>query len=231
MSEDEMEVARLVGAARSDLPQPDAIRALRARVDAARTTPSGAPKLVIVGGAGVVLVGALVIGVLAGREWLESNERSSVEPSAPPSRTETASDPPAQPALAPPVDLAEVPVEEEPARRVRSQERATGDAPRRERPAEEAVVAPALPSEIDLVTRARRELGSSPRAALATLAEHRTHYPRGMLAEERDALEVHALARLGRPTAARARAFMARYPRSVHRERVLQVLEAEGETE
>ncbi len=54
-------------------------------------------------------------------------------------------------------------------------------------------------------------------SALDALAEHARRFPRGEMAEEREALAVQALARAGRTEEARARAarFDARYPRSV----------------
>jgi hypothetical protein len=54
-------------------------------------------------------------------------------------------------------------------------------------------------------------------AGLAALQRHQKDFPRGQLAEERDALRVMALAQLGRSTEAReaARAFSRRHPGSV----------------
>jgi outer membrane protein assembly factor BamD (BamD/ComL family) len=54
-------------------------------------------------------------------------------------------------------------------------------------------------------------------AALAPLAEHARRFPSGRLVEEREALRVQALAKLGRVAEARqvAQAFRARFPRSV----------------
>lgn len=55
-----------------------------------------------------------------------------------------------------------------------------------------------------------------PEQVLAVVAQHRRQFPRGRLAEERDALAIRALISLGRTTEARqrARAFRTAYPNS-----------------
>jgi outer membrane protein assembly factor BamD (BamD/ComL family) len=55
--------------------------------------------------------------------------------------------------------------------------------------------------------------------ALAELRRHGARFPTGVLAEEREALTVRALAALGntREADARARAFVAKYPESIMR--------------
>lgn len=82
------------------------------------------------------------------------------------------------------------------------------------------------PSELSLVHTAQQLIGHHPRRALEALDQHRTLYPRGTFAEERDALQLDALARLGwREALAQAGdAFLKRYPTSLHRERVEQLL-------
>jgi hypothetical protein len=73
-----------------------------------------------------------------------------------------------------------------------------------------------------LAAVARNDLDS----ALAMLQQDVAHHPRGALAEERDAIHVDILLRLARAAEARAhaRAFLARYPSSVHREAVARAL-------
>lgn len=113
-------------------------------------------------------------------------------------------------------------------------------APEAERPIEEAVVAPlsepaveeavvpheaaaepepdSLAAEMSLVSRAQTALQRGlPASALSALDEHARRFPRGELAEEREALAVQALARGGRmeEAARRAERFDARYPHSV----------------
>lgn len=78
----------------------------------------------------------------------------------------------------------------------------------------------ALAEERRLLESARGELTrGQPMRALDWLAQHRERFPSGRLSEERDALEIRALAAEGRSGAARALAdaFRTRYPRSVLR--------------
>lgn len=75
-----------------------------------------------------------------------------------------------------------------------------------------------LGDEMALVARAQTALHRGLyESALSALDEHARRFPRGDLAEEREALAVQALARAGRDDEASARAsrFEARYPRSV----------------
>lgn len=71
--------------------------------------------------------------------------------------------------------------------------------------------------EAGLLEPARRSIGSGNyAAALAALARHQREYPRGQLAQEREALRVRALWGMGQKPAAEsaAAAFRKRYPRS-----------------
>jgi hypothetical protein len=81
----------------------------------------------------------------------------------------------------------------------------------------------APPSELSLLGEAQSLLQRDPARALETTDEHRRSYPRGAYSEEREALAIDALRRLGRhgEAAARARAFLQSYPSSPHRERIL----------
>lgn len=75
-----------------------------------------------------------------------------------------------------------------------------------------------LSEEATLLERAQRALAArEPGVALETLAEHERRFPRGALAEEREAAKVLALCALGRVNEARAlaRAFVNASPRSV----------------
>jgi hypothetical protein len=89
-------------------------------------------------------------------------------------------------------------------------------------PASTAVTSQAVPPELTLLSRAQRLLAQDPRAALEVTDEHARSYPGGAFAEEREALAIDALRRLGRrqELQARARAFLQRYPTSPHRERI-----------
>lgn len=76
----------------------------------------------------------------------------------------------------------------------------------------------ALSKELALLAEARKALiAGDSAAALVAVRRHGEVYPRGQLAEERDALHVQALAASGQKTAAEglARRFEARYPGSM----------------
>ena len=76
--------------------------------------------------------------------------------------------------------------------------------------------------ESQLLQRAQGALTGDPARALALTDQHRRSFPTGALREEREAIAIQALRRLGREPEARARAarFETRYPNSVHRSRV-----------
>lgn len=80
--------------------------------------------------------------------------------------------------------------------------------------------------EPKLIERARKALGSEPRRALALAQEHQRRFPGGALSVERDVIALEALARSGQTAEAkrRARAFEAKYPKSIHLPRVRALL-------
>jgi hypothetical protein len=80
----------------------------------------------------------------------------------------------------------------------------------------------ARPQEAALLERAQSALATRPARALALTREHRRLFADGALVEEREAIAVEALRRLGREQEAsqRAAVFAAQYPNSVHRSRV-----------
>lgn len=85
-----------------------------------------------------------------------------------------------------------------------------------------------LGDELEMLEAAKRDMPANPTAALATLAEHRTRYASGLLAAERNLMELDALRRVGRVREARelARAWLERDPRGLHAERVRRILNA-----
>jgi hypothetical protein len=87
--------------------------------------------------------------------------------------------------------------------------------------------APGLAEEMRATAAARDALERRPAEALRLVRAARRDFPRGVFAEERDALEVLALAALGRHTDADARgaAFLARYPRGPFSERIRRALQ------
>ena len=76
--------------------------------------------------------------------------------------------------------------------------------------------------ESALLQRAQSALADDPARALTLTNQHRRSFPSGALSEEREAIAIQALRRLGREPEARARAarFETKYPNSVHRSRV-----------
>lgn len=88
----------------------------------------------------------------------------------------------------------------------------------------------ALLDEQRLLARARAALADGQSTqALAYLQRHAVMYPRGKLGEEREAMAVRVLVRLGRLSQARerARAFLVKYPQSIQRPVVEGTLRAE----
>ncbi len=81
-------------------------------------------------------------------------------------------------------------------------------------------------AEVSLVSRAQTAARTSPAEALRLCEEHARRYPRGSLAQEREALAIEALVGLARREDAKARAtrFKAAFPSSGH----LRKLEAMG---
>jgi hypothetical protein len=84
----------------------------------------------------------------------------------------------------------------------------------------------AADEEVVLLTRAQYALASNPERALALLEFHRRSHPRGAFAEEREALRLEVLHRLGRVAELRqgAREFFRHYPASPQRARIEQQL-------
>lgn len=123
---------------------------------------------------------------------------------------------PAPPVVAPTVvapPVVERPQPSEPASKPPASHKPTSPTPR----------APAGSNEVDLLRRAQAVLATQPARALALTSEHQRRFRGGALAEEREALAIEALRRLGRTQEAQRRAaqFQRRYPQSVHASRVL----------
>ena len=83
-----------------------------------------------------------------------------------------------------------------------------------------------VPSEVELLRRARTSLAARPREAFALTQQHREHYPRGVFAQERDALAIEALLRAGDTETARnlAKSFVSAHPSSPHAHRFRETL-------
>lgn len=83
-----------------------------------------------------------------------------------------------------------------------------------------------LADELPILEDARRLLARSPETALERLRAHRERYPFGVLASERDIMELDALRRTGRVQDARdrAHAWLEREPNGIHAARLRSLL-------
>lgn len=88
---------------------------------------------------------------------------------------------------------------------------------------------PSLEDEARLLKHAQAELVTAPERALQLTQEHARRFRRGVLTQEREALAIEALARLGRQSEARRRLqqFTRDYPGSPHARRVAESLTPE----
>jgi hypothetical protein len=79
-----------------------------------------------------------------------------------------------------------------------------------------------LRSEAELLQSARARLGAAPNEALRQTRVHAARFPASVLGEERSALEIEALLRLGRSAEAESALgrFEAEHPRSPYRRRL-----------
>jgi hypothetical protein len=210
------ELEAFYSAERARPPVPDAARhAALARVLAAAPAPAPVPG-VGRGPAAAAALAMLALGVIIGAAghaaWVAGDERPAPRIEAPsaPSAPLTApppSDEPSPPSIPPPSEVPEAVVVEPEAPATSGRAEAPSE------PDDEG-----LASEMALVARAQTALHRGLfESALSALDEHARRFPRGELAEEREALAVQALARASRGEEARRRAdrFEARYPRSL----------------
>lgn len=81
--------------------------------------------------------------------------------------------------------------------------------------------------EAKLVATARKQLADDPTAALASTRRHSREFPRGVLVEESDAIEIRALAQLGKTDEAERKAaeFLKQYSDGPHAAAVRRALE------
>ncbi len=88
----------------------------------------------------------------------------------------------------------------------------------------------ALAAEMEHLARLRALQDSDPVQALALVAEGHGRFPHGLFTQEREAIAVTALVRLGRTAEARARAaaFLSAYPRSAFAERIKNLTGLDG---
>jgi hypothetical protein len=171
--------------------------------------PAGAPASAGMATAAKVGLAALVVG---GGALLFSSfdSRDAVIPPSAPSETRVM--PPApQPS---PAELAP----SAPAAGPATPESASVGAPGTAPPAAKAGPSQPVESEAAFLERARATLATSPARALSLANLHRSRYPSGVLAQEREVIAIEALKRLGRADDAARRSgdFSNRYPGSAY---------------
>jgi hypothetical protein len=229
------ELESLVEAARSDLPDAPFVARLENAVVSSAVARAGRRRLSWRSRHAMLAAAAVILFAVAGPAavlWWRARAHGT-----PP--------PPAVPMLAAPVAPAPVSALEGAAAEERPREpeaavlvapvkrRALAPASRQPAATEaEPVVLPepevSGPSELALMKQAQALTGTNPTQALALCAEHQQRFARGVLAEEREAIAVEALLRLGQKTEAQARArrFLRDHPGSAYRARMQTALDA-----
>lgn len=217
-----------LSAARADLPDPAKLASLSAGLKVAVSAPAAAAPSILsgalIGGAlGVLVSGAAVLLPSRSEPPMVAppppteivNLATSAVPAAPAPSSETSPVPvttsaPRPPRPAPPPAAssapAPLPPPSSPAPTARSDTPPQGD----------------LASEVYLLQRALRAMKTNPAEALSLTTELAARFPRGVLIEERESVAIQALAQLGRraEASARAKRFVASYPRSAHWPRI-----------
>jgi len=147
---------------------------------------------------------------------------SIVPPAVAPSGVPRAFDRTPLPLAPPPLDSSKEPLPPEPHVAVAASGAPRSTAPRTVAPTPS--VTPSASSEQDagLLQEARRLVTSQPARALTLTRDHELHFPSSSLTEERQALRIEALARLGRRTDATRElsSFDQTFPRSPYRRRL-----------
>ncbi|HET9990923.1 MAG TPA: hypothetical protein VFQ65_20470 [Kofleriaceae bacterium] len=230
------ELVRAANAA-DDGPSAEAIASMRGQVAAQL-----APKVALLSVRALV-VGLLVVGAgagIVGYAVSRSDHPARVEPSpvtrrepppvAPPPRVIAPTPPVIAPTLEEPAPaLATAPAVPAPRVRVTPPKPAVHAAPPEVEVAPPPAPPPAPPiSEVTLLEQARVALrGGDSTRALELADQHATSYPDGALAEEREALAIEALAKLGRRDEATAKwtKFASSYPHSNYRARLQRLIE------
>lgn len=212
-------VRALLKAGRRELPRPEELARLAARLPLGPLPPAGAVPSVVPG----ALVGALLgLAVAGGLWWRDIAEAWRDAPPAATAVVVTATTAPAGTTvemlradiLDPPREPPPAPPRAEPKVAMAAATQSTAEP------------APAVSSEqeteVQLLQRAQGALGGNPGRALALAEEHLKRYPGGKLAQEREMIAVAALVGLGRSAEAHARAtaFLQAFPSSAHRRRV-----------
>jgi len=227
----EPELAALLRAGREDLPQAAQLASLASRLGSVLgEAPPGAAPLAptggmvggtvapwVVPGLAAVLVGGLF---LLGLSFMVPSPRAELAQARP-----AAISAPVQPVETPEVaapmasdrvelDSAPQPEPEAPPPRTRRRSPVS--------PAQDPT------AELGLLDEAQRALAQEPARALRRTQQHRSRYPRGVYAQEREVIAIEALVALGQSEKARRRAerFLRKYPTSSHTRAVRAQLDA-----
>ena len=209
------ETRAILGSAPSNLPTQLQLDRLASRLAPTVTAPPAASSSLII----KIGVGIAIVAAVAAVWWPRDRAPSRPEPSPPaaPIVTATRAAPTTEAAAPPPAPPARV-VEEAPKRdRARAPAKATTD------PVETPAVDSApQPREMDLLRPAHEALGRGDlQRALELATSHARLYEKGVMVEEREAIAIEALHRLGRDEArARFDEFVVRFPRSGYRARL-----------
>jgi hypothetical protein len=230
MSEMSPEARALIDIGRLDGPSPSERDRVRRGIDLRIATGAASGPL-LTAGKGALLAGIVVAAGVSG-VVLATRPPSShlASPGVPNSPAAPVGAAPAAPVPSPEPSLA-MPAEGKPAGpHHRAARPAPGPGPAgiaglAPLPPASTVVQPAdaLAEELRLIRGAQGALATGKaESALATLAEHAARFPKGVLAEERDAARVQALCALGRSLEARGVAdrFLESWPHSAHAIRV-----------
>jgi hypothetical protein len=155
---------------------------------------------------------AVAVGAASAVYVASTKDHAPATSSAPPSVAFKATEP-----VAPSVVLPAAPPSE------------AAEAPRAEPPSSSGVRPPSnsarletATTEADLLGQAQAALAGDPRRALSLAESHQQRFPHGVLVQEREVIAIEALERLGRKSAAQARAarFLRVFPTSAHRSKI-----------
>lgn len=220
------------------------LAALKAAIASEAAAASGAS-----GGAGVlgkIAIAVLLVGGGAAAIWAATRtDANEAEPSVKAASTvgeaRRAPDPEPKPAIVPPIveapttvsdvedEPAPVPTpEEDDAAEVASPEPVAKVQRPRAKQGAPADAADRVLREARMIADAREALAARPGVALSLAHRAAREFPQGQLVEEREAITIRALVKLGRTDAARARAerFLARYGTGPHAESVRSAIAA-----
>jgi outer membrane biosynthesis protein TonB len=223
----------LLRAVADDGPSGNELASLKARVQPLLSSPATPSAMRWLTSARAIGIGVAVIGAgLAGYLALRTDRATApiaqpapaVEPTpAPPPLVEA---PPAAPPAPSPAP-SPAPVEAPASAPKPEPKRAAAHGKPTAKPAAIAPAPPPAVSEVELLEQARTAMRSGDAGrALELIGEHERLYADGALVEEREALVIEALAKLGRRDEARARwmKFATSYPRSNYRGRLQRVM-------